>query len=368
MPQIKDALINADAEATQKAVEEMIESKINEVNAQIQELQSMGIDVHNDDAVMIARGKALLTKEETKYYNAVIEKTSFDEIEETFPITVFDRVFEDLKKNRPLLSKIQFRNTTGITEWLIRTKDVQAAWWGPICGPIKKQIEQGFKKIRMDQKKLSAFLPICKSMLILSPAWLDTLITTMLYESLLEGIEDAAINGSGVNQPIGMIKDMTTPLVTEPAGDGDKEPAGYGEKTPVPITDLTPKTLGKILSKFVDGKAMNQPTLDIIINPTDYYEKIFANTIHQTPEGKYIYDNIAVAIDFIQSDKVEKGKAIIGRLDKYFFGIASPSRIEYSDHFRFLEDDRVYIAKLLANGRPESNTDFMVLDISGMNA
>ena len=41
-------------------------------------------------------------------------------------------------------------------------------------------------------------------------------------------------------------------------------------------------------------------------------------------------------------------------------------RIEYSDHYQFLEDDRVYLIKLYANGFPMDNNAFLVLDVSKM--
>lgn len=368
MPKLAQALERADANEVEKEVQAMIEDKLNLVNATIMEMQSNGIDVRNDIDVMKARGQALLTKEETEYYAAVIEKNTFDDIDKTFPTTIFDRVFKDLRANHPLLSRIKMQNVSGMTEWLVRTKEVETAWWGPLCGPIKKQIEQGFKKIQLGQKKLSAFIPVCKSMLVLSPSWLDVLVTEMLYESIAIGLEKSIILGSGVNQPIGLLKDLTSPLVTEPTGDGDSEPAGHKEKTPEVISDFSAKSIGGVLKKFVKGRVINAPELTIIVNPSDYYGIVYPATTYQTSDGKFIYENIPGGIEFIQSAYMPEGKASIGILNNYFMGIAAPTKVEYSDHYRFLEDDRVYIAKLIGDGRPESNDDFMVLDISGIGA
>ena len=44
--------------------------------------------------------------------------------------------------------------------------------------------------------------------------------------------------------------------------------------------------------------------------------------------------------------------------------IAKEGKIEYSDHYRFLEDERVYLIKGYANGMPLDNNAFLVLDIS----
>ena len=51
---------------------------------------------------------------------------------------------------------------------------------------------------------------------------------------------------------------------------------------------------------------------------------------------------------------------------KYFLGVgmARNGRIEYSDGYRFLEDERVYLIKLYANGFAMDNNAFQVLDIT----
>ena len=58
----------------------------------------------SDRSTLEARGQAQLTSEERKYYEKVIEKRSFDGVEDVMPKTIFERVFEDLQREHPLLS------------------------------------------------------------------------------------------------------------------------------------------------------------------------------------------------------------------------------------------------------------------------
>ena len=53
---------------------------------------------------------------------------------------------------------------------------------------------------------------------------------------------------------------------------------------------------------------------------------------------------------------------------KYFAaaGMEKEGRIEYSDQYQFLEDNRVYLIKLYANGFPKGNNDFLLLNIAGL--
>ena len=47
-------------------------------------------------------------------------------------------------------------------------------------------------------------------------------------------------------------------------------------------------------------------------------------------------------------------------------GTGRDGRSEYSDEYRFLEDERVYLIKLYGTGRPMDNNSFIVLDISDL--
>lgn len=57
---------------------------------------------------------------------------------------------------------------------------------------------------------------------------------------------------------------------------------------------------------------------------------------------------------------------ICGLGKDYFLGVGSSRKIEYSDEVRFIEDERVYISKQHANGRPKDNESFLVFDISSL--
>ena len=62
------------------------------------------------------------------------------------------------------------------------------------------------------------------------------------------------------------------------------------------------------------------------------------------------------------------GKAVIGLPARYFMGLGAQSggRIEYSDHYQFLERNRVYMTYLYGYGRALDENAFLYLDISGL--
>lgn len=326
-----------------------------------------------DTEILQARGVRVLTSQEKKYFEKLGEamraenpKQALTNPELVMPETVINAVFDDLQTEHPLLSRISFTNTQGAIKFLMSNNDYQKAVWGKLCAEITEEIESSFKEIDMTLMKLSAFIPVCEAMLDLGPAWLDSYVRQCLYEALANGLEDGIINNLNTTTgPVGMIADMTT-------GSGGVGAATFTAKTATPITDLKPATIGAQLAKLAkDGAGKYRAIRDVIliVNPVDYMTKVFPATTVMTGNGTYVNNVLPYPMSVIQSAAVASGKAVLGLGYKYFMGLGMSSRagrIEYSDEFKWLEDERVYKIKLYANGMPMDNNAFQYLDISGL--
>lgn len=327
----------------------------------------------HDQQVLASRGVRQLTSAEKKYYEKLIDafksenpKQALTNPEIVMPETVLDAVFDDLQTEHPLLSHLSFTNTRGAIKFLFSTNDFQKAVWGKLCAEITKEIEASFSEIDMTLMKLSAFIPVCEAMLDLGPVWLDSYVRQILYEALANGLEDGIINNLNTTTgPVGMIADMTT-------GTGGVGAATFTAKTATSITDLQPATLGAQLAKLaVDAAGKSRAIRDVIliVNPKDYFTKVFPATTVMNGAGVYVNNVLPYPMTIIQSAAVATGKAVLGLGYKYFMGIGMDSRagrIEYSDEFKWLDDERVYKIKLYANGMPMDNSAFQYLDISGL--
>ena len=174
--QLRSALEGQDEKEIAAAFGEMARSIEKEI---LREARSEMQKELSDRATLEARGQAQLTSEERSYYDAVVEKRGFEDLDVVMPKTIFDRVFEDLQLNHPLLSEIDFINTTGSIEWIMRTAEATSAVWGPLTGKITEELSNGFKKESATLYKLSAFIPVSKSILDLGPVWLDNFVRAM---------------------------------------------------------------------------------------------------------------------------------------------------------------------------------------------
>ena len=326
-----------------------------------------------DTEILQARGVRVLTSQEKKYFEKLGEamraenpKQALTNPELVMPETVINAVFDDLQTEHPLLSRISFTNTQGAIKFLMSNNDYQKAVWGKLCAEITEEIESSFKEIDMTLMKLSAFIPVCEAMLDLGPAWLDSYVRQCLYEALANGLEDGIVNNLNTTTgPVGMIADMTT-------GSGGVGAATFTAKTATPITDLKPATIGAQLAKLAKDEAGKYRAIRdviLIVNPVDYMTKVFPATTVMTGSGTYVNNVLPYPMSVIQSAAVASGKAVLGLGYKYFMGLGMSSRagrIEYSDEFKWLEDERVYKIKLYANGMPMDNNAFQYLDISGL--
>lgn len=329
----------------------------------------------NDANIMAQRGFRQLTSKEVAFYEKFIEcaksanpKQAFTTLltdnPEFMPETIIDEVFKDLVEEHPLLSKIRFQHVKYLTTWLLNDHSVQTAVWGDITDEISKEITSAFKSIDVNQYKLSAFAVIEKGMLELGPVFLDAYIRTCLKEALALGLVDAIINGTGNKMPIGLTRDIHEG-VTVTGG-------VYPEKTAEVVTDFTPKSYGALLGKMTvkeNNKKRKFGKVTLICNQTDYLTKIMPATTVLNANGAYVKDLFPFPTEVVVENVLEDGKAVLALLPEYFMGIGGSREgvIEYSDEYKFVEDQRAYKIKMYGTGRAEDNTSALLLDISGLD-
>lgn len=365
LEKMNKAIMDNDQDAFAAAFEELSVNIQENIMAEVDMARQQG-----DAAILASRGTRQLTSEEKTYYEKVIDamrssnpRQALSDLDVVMPKTTIDAVFEDLTTDHPLLDAVNFMNTSGLIEMIVNTNGTELATWDALCAEIITELTSGFKKVNMGLNKLSAFLPVCKAMLDLGPAWLDRYVRDILQEALYNGLEKGILNGTGKNQPIGMMKQV---------GEGVTVTDGvYPDKEAIAVTSLDAEAYGELLAKLAKtpkGNKRNVEGVILVVNPTDYFTKIMPGTTVMTPQGTYVNNVLPYPTTVIQSTQVPDGKAVLGLGKRYFMGIgtAKSGKIEYSDEYHFLEDERIYLVKLYGHGEPLDNNAFLVLDISAL--
>lgn len=309
-----------------------------------------------DNAVLQNRGHNVLTSEETKFFNAVIEEGGFKETD-TLPKTTQERIFEDIKEEHPLLTHLGLQNLGAVTEFIYGDPEGMAVW-GPLFGEIKGQLNATFRKEKIEQLKLTAFIPIAKDMLKLGPAWVERYVRTILVEAMSVGLERGFVAGTGKEMPIGLLKDLKGG--TNGEGEyGDKQPAGTLTFVPGRTTINEMKDVVKKLSIRPVGKNEEEKVRKVagkvvmVTNPFDTFD-IQANATIQNANGVYVTN---LPFNPIQTESVfvPQGKVLFFVKGEYIAAVGGGLDVKRYTETLALEDADVFIAKQFATGKPKDN-------------
>ena len=352
--ELQESIQNGD---TQAFINQMVKWAENAEEKMLEKFNALqGI---TDEQILASRGVYSLTSEENTFYNSLVDsvQNNVTNFEISFPVTTINRVYEEIKTEHPLLSKIDFINNQGLTEWLITSDVSKLATWGDLVDTITAENSATIARIQFAQFKLSAYMPIPKTAVELGLTWLDVYVRAILTEAIAYKLEDAIINGTGQKMPVGMMKTVNIAEQPLPAVD----------KTATKITDLGIKTLGTIAKELTNGGKRKVGTMLMIVNPLDYYDKVLPAVTMQTANGEYV-QRFALPVDVVESVVCPEGKAIFGIAKNYFatLGLGKEGKIEHSDHYKFLEDVRTYKTKLVSYGTPKDNASFVVRNIADL--
>ena len=271
--------------------------------------------------------------------------------EELIPESITNYVFEDLRKEHPFLKYVKWV-PAGVKKWILSEYSGKATW-GKLDAKITSEITAALSEIDIEANKLSAFAFIPKGILDLGYEWIERYIREVLLEVNEDGLEEGFINGDGKDAPIGLMKKLSG------AVDGV-----YPDRDAIAIEDFSIASLGEHFYTLTDEGKRTVGKVLMIANPADAYIKIAEAATFLTANGEhkkvFPYD-----IEVVQSVHVPQNKVILYLPYAYVAGIARQG-ISTSDHYQFLEDNRVYKVVTYGNGRLVKENQAVVLDITNV--
>lgn len=344
--------VNAALEAYVTAI---AEDAGKQVRAEYDELKNV-----TDNRVLEARGITTLTAEETKFYNEAVKTGGFDS-EVVWPETILERVFENLQKDHPILSIINFTPTVGRVK-VIRARRTGVAVFGPLHKDLEGQLDSKFGASEFVQLALTAFFLVSNDTLDLGPRWIDRFINLSLTEAVRDIWAEKIIAGTGNNEPIGLLKDLDGAVTLGVYK--DKATAGtltFGkDKIVTEVADVMKKLSkftykvdktdkGEVKYRSVAGKVF------LIVNPVNYWDIVSRITFANLNN---IYGSAMPFIDvknIIESVDVPENKLIAFVEGEYD---ATQSRAEkvsvYKETFA-MKRATLYAVDMLGNGYPTNN-------------
>jgi HK97 family phage major capsid protein len=368
MQKLSNALQSNDVEAAANAMQELQTSVCDQIEAEFEQYKDV-----SDMSVLQSRGLRALTSEENQWYQKFISavksgvKQEIADIGTAIPVTIIDRVIEDIKKSHELLSVINLVDAAGAMKLVANATQLSAKLgsWGKVTSAIATEVTGGVKAVDVTAAKYTAYFLIPKDFVRFNfgfaPMWVDQYIRAILGEVIAFGLEKTILKGDGKDQFIGMEMNTTT------ASNGK-----YSAKAAKAITNFDDDYAAVIADLSVDENG-DYRTIDeilLVVNPKDYIKKVRRAQNAVTSAGVIDLISLTYPTKVVQSALLAEGEAVVGIAKNYFAAIngGTSGIVEYDDSAQFLEDNRVYTTRVYGNGLPVDNTSFAKLDITGVEA
>ena len=334
-----------------QAVVEAVE-KITSVQYEdlITEIQEQSVKAESDAAYAKSLGLRTLSKEETKFYEALkdVKQAITAEQIDILPNTIIDVTLENIKKESGILNDVNF-TPANVKRWISADKTGTFAW-GALTDAITGELSATFESLNIEVNKLSVYLVIPKAIRDLALPFVDRYFTAILKENLNDGLEFGYLQGTGKNQPIGIYKQIAS--TNEDGTHKDKE-------ADTNLTKFTPKGLASAKKYLSKEGVRTFDKLVLYCHPND--EADYVTPALYNDEGKLIssYKNLTVK----PSANNPQGKAALVIPKKYTMGLTNFGIKEY-DQTKALDDADVVIGKGYANGRAVDDNVAFVFDVT----
>ncbi|HFU3707570.1 TPA: phage major capsid protein [Streptococcus suis] len=301
-----------------------------------------------EEIIESIQGYGKISAKEIKYFNE-LKKGAPDGLDEFLPEETIDRIFENLKKDHPLLEHIGLRSAAFRLKFYEGETEGKAVW-GALYDDIKGQLTQKFSKSTSISHKLTAFVVLPKDVHLFGPSWLMSFVTIQIQEAFAAALEEAFLNGDGNNKPIGLSRTLS--------GRTENEATTYDKKAASGIlTFADPKVTVKEFTQIhkhhsIDSKG-NKVNVDgqivMVVNPADAWD-VKKQYTHLNANGVFVtalpYN--VILIESIYQTAKEVTTFVKGR---YMATIAGGFEFRKYDQTFALEDLDVYIAKQFAYGK-----------------
>lgn len=359
---------NATPEEVSNALETYVKAISDATGKQVQKEYEELKNV-TDNQVLQARGIHVLTAAETKFYNEVSKAGGFDK-DMVWPETIFERVFDDLQKEHPILTLINFTPTVGNVK-VIKSRRKGVAVFGPLHKDLTGQLDAEFGATEYNQLALTAFFLISNDTLDLGPRWINRYIQLCLKEAVRDVWAEKIITGTGKDEPIGLLKDL----------DGAVTGGIYPDKTSVGTITLADaetmvkefagvlKSLSSYTLKIGTGDAGTEEfrkvkgNVYLLVNPVNYYD-IVARVTTQNANGVFVSNLPFISEDhIIESVDVPANKMIAFVGGEYEATQSRGEKVyEYKETFA-MQRATLYAIDMLGNGQPANNDAALIYDL-----
>lgn len=350
--ELKNKLEGAEnkSEAICEAIETYFEARYSDI---IESIEAEALQAESDKEYAKTLGLRTLSKSEKEFYEKFknIKQAVTGSQPDLLPTSIIDLTLENIKKNNPLLSHVIFA-PANVTKWYTATKTGSYAW-AKLADALDKQedIQGIFNTINAELGKLYILIIIPKSIAKLSLPFVDKFFRAVLEEQEVDGLIHGFLVGNGVEQPIGIYKQI-----------GAVDETTQAHKDKVVNTDITrfsPKGLAGAKKYLTNDGVRSLEKIILICNPSDRADYVDPCLFDDEGNLKSSIKNLEV----IDTSENPKGKGAL-YLDKTYTLACSKMEVNNYNQTLALDDADLIIGTAYANGRAVDDNSAYIFDIT----
>lgn len=354
MESILEKLKNADDKPN--AIVECIQ-EIVDINSEAltQEIVAQSERAKNDEEYRKSLKLRTLSANEKTFYENLVkadvkQSVTANQID-IIPTSIIDMTLQDLHDKSDILSLINF-GPASVNKWIIAENTGKYAW-AKLDAALSDELSGEFSVINYELGKLYVLLVLPKAIRELSFEFVDKYFMALLAMNIQDGLEFGYLQGTGVNQPIGIMKKIGE--VAPSSNAVDKEVVSN-------VTGFSPKQLSSIRKTLSHNGKRKVTELHLICNPLDEAEYIDPALYGDTFGGGFTQKSFINIVKH-PTQNCPQGKAIFTIKGYYTMGMNAVQTNEYTE-VKALEDADVLIAKCYANGRATDDDVAVVIDVT----
>lgn len=338
------------SEAICEVIESLFEARYNNI---IETIKAEALQAESDKEYAKTLGLRTLSKKEEKFYESFknIKQAIAGSQPDLIPTSIIDLTLENIRKNDTLLNHVIFA-PANVTKWYTATKTGAYAW-AKLTAALNKEkdIQATFNTINAELGKLYILIIIPKSIAKLALPFIDKFFRAVLEEQERDGLIHGFLVGDGVEQPIGIYKQI---------GAVDETTSKHKDKTlNTSLTKFSPKGLASAKKSLTNNGKRSLEKLILICNPSDRADYVDPALFDEEGNLKSSIKNLEI----IDTPENPQGKAAL-YLDKTYTLACSKMEVNNYNQTLALDDADLIIGTSYANGRAVDDNCAYIFDVT----
>lgn len=315
---------------------------------------------------------AFFAREDVKTFLAEVrsrigQKRAVSNVGLLIPTVMLELLKQKITETSKLISKVNLKPVAGTARQPIMG-DIPEAIWTEMCAKLN-ELNLTFNAVEVDGYKVGGFFAICNATLEDNDVNLATEILNALGKAIGKALDKAIVYGTGTKMPLGFVTRLAQTV----------EPASY-PATARPWVDL--HTSNVITGTGKSGLALFSEIVGhagVVVN--DYAADGLTWIMNQKTHMKLIQEsmdkNMNAAIvagvsntmpviggEIVELPFMADGDVAFGYLDLYLLAEREGTKIEQSEHVRFIEDQTVFKGTARYDGAPVIAEAFGIFSIT----